>query len=46
MPLYWLLAIIAALAAIGFVMGRGRAMASAGGDARRLHSLPSYYGWN
>lgn len=46
MPLFWLLAIIALLAAIGYVVGRRRAMASADGDARGLHSLPSYYGWN
>ena len=46
MPLIWLIAIILVLAGVGFVMGRSRAVASAGGDARRLHSLPSYYGWN
>lgn len=46
MPLIWLIAIILVLAAVGFVMGRSRAVASAGGDARGLHSLPSYYGWN
>ncbi|SMX22202.1 phosphate ABC transporter permease subunit PstC [Boseongicola aestuarii] len=46
MPLIWLIAIILVLAAVGFVMGRSRAVASAGGDARVLHSLPSYYGWN
>ena len=46
MPLIWLIAIILVLAAVGFVMGRARAVASAGGDARGLHSLPSYYGWN
>ncbi|TMM54621.1 phosphate ABC transporter permease subunit PstC [Sulfitobacter sabulilitoris] len=34
------------LAAAGFVLARARAMASAGGDARRLHSLPNYYGYN
>ncbi len=46
MPLSWILLIVLALGAVGFVLGRGRAMASAGGDARRLHSLPNYYGWN
>lgn len=46
MPLFWLVAIVAALAAAGFVLGRQRALASAGGDSRRLHSLPKYYGWN
>ena len=46
MPLIWLVAIVLALSAIGYVMGRNRAMASAGGDVRILHSLPSYYGAN
>ncbi len=32
------------LAALGFVVGRQRAVASVNGDARRLHSLPNYYG--
>ncbi len=39
-----LLAAIAALAAGGFVLARGRALAAADGGAR-LHSLPGYYGW-
>ena len=46
MPLSWLILIVLALAAVGYVMGRSRAMASAGGDSRALHSLPKYYGWN
>ena len=46
MPFYWLFLIVAALAAIGFVLGRQRALASAGGDSRALHSLPNFYGWN
>ena len=37
--------IVLGLAALGFVLGRQRALASAGGDARKLHSLPNYYGW-
>ncbi len=41
-----LLLIVLALAAIGFILGRARALSSAGGDSRHLHSLPSYYGWN
>ncbi len=32
------------LGAIGFVLGRQRAVASAMGDTRGLHSLPAYYG--
>lgn len=46
MPLLWLILIVLAIAAAGYVLGRGRALASAGGDVRTLHSLPSYYGWN
>ncbi|MDF0594942.1 phosphate ABC transporter permease subunit PstC [Psychromarinibacter halotolerans] len=44
MPVLWIILIILALAAVGYVMGRQRALASAGGDSRILHSLPSYYG--
>ena len=46
MPLLWLIAIVFALAVVGYVMGRSRAMASAGGNSRALHSLPGYYGYN
>ncbi|MHA7876105.1 phosphate ABC transporter permease subunit PstC [Roseivivax sp.] len=46
MPSSWLILIVLALAVIGYVGGRQRALAGAGGDARRLHSLPSYYGTN
>jgi phosphate transport system permease protein len=38
--------IVLAIAAGGFFLGRQRSLASAGGDNRALHSLPSYYGWN
>lgn len=46
MPLYWLILIVFAIALVGYVMGRARALSSAGGSIRGLHSLPSYYGWN
>ncbi|MEL6808234.1 MAG: phosphate ABC transporter permease subunit PstC [Pseudomonadota bacterium] len=46
MPFTWLVLIILAIAAVGFVMGRSRALQSAGGDSRDLHSLPVYYGSN
>ncbi|MCT4609058.1 MAG: phosphate ABC transporter permease subunit PstC [Pelagimonas sp.] len=46
MPLFWLILIVFAIAAAGYVLGRGRALQSAGGDSRELHSLPSYYGSN
>ena len=42
----WILLALAFLGTIGFVLGRQRAIASADGDARLLHSLPVYYGTN
>lgn len=46
MPFTWLILILSAIAAIGFLIGRRRALKSAGGDRRKLHSLPVYYGAN
>ncbi len=46
MPLLWILAIVLVLGAVGYILGRQRAIASAGGDSRLLHSLPNYYGTN
>ncbi len=46
MPIFWLITGVLAIACIGYVLGHRRAMASAGGNLRRLHSLPSYYGLN
>ncbi len=46
MPIPWILALIAILAAAGMAAGRSRALASAGGDSRGLHSLPRFYGLN
>ncbi len=46
MPVLWLVLIVIALGVVGFFAGRQRALASAGGDARDLHSLPNYYGAN
>lgn len=46
MPGFWLLLIIIALSVAGFVFGRKRALTSAEGDARNLHSRPNYYGIN
>ena len=46
MPLIWLIALIAVIAATGYISGRSRALASTGGDIRKLHSLPTYYGAN
>ncbi len=42
----WLLVLLIAISATGYGLGRARAMASAGGNARQLHSLPRYYGLN
>ncbi len=39
-----LLMFVLALSGIGFAVGRQRALSVAGGDARRLHSRPSYHG--
>ena len=36
--------LILLIGAVGFVMGRNRAIASADGDVKQLHSLPNYYG--
>ena len=46
MPTLWIALIVLALAAVGYVLGRRRAMVAAGGDSRELHSLPRYYGLN
>ncbi|MCA3455188.1 MAG: phosphate ABC transporter permease subunit PstC [Rhodobacter sp.] len=35
---------VLALAIAGYILGRRRAVSVAGGDARKLHSLPSYHG--
>ncbi len=44
--MFWLILIVLAIAAVGYVLGRSRAMSSAGGELSALHSLPSYYGAN
>ncbi|MFV0514719.1 MAG: phosphate ABC transporter permease subunit PstC [Jhaorihella sp.] len=41
----WTLSTLLVIAAAGFALGRARALASAGGDIRALHSLPGHYGW-
>ncbi|MFT5870534.1 MAG: phosphate transport system permease protein, partial [Paracoccaceae bacterium] len=46
MPILWIVIIVLILGAVGYFFGRKRAITSAGGDARILHSLPSYYGTN
>ena len=39
-----IIVMILALAGLGYVVARARVLAKAGGDRRKLHSLPSYYG--
>ncbi|MEO1238672.1 MAG: phosphate ABC transporter permease family protein, partial [Pseudomonadota bacterium] len=43
---YLIVLIVLALASAGFVLGRTRALQTAGGNARLLHSRPNYYGAN
>lgn len=44
MSLGLLCLILLGLAALGHVLGQRRAVAAAGGDIRKLHSLPAFYG--
>ncbi|WP_238366599.1 phosphate ABC transporter permease subunit PstC [Mesobacterium pallidum] len=46
MPVLWLVLAVLGIALVGYVLGRSLALASAGGEIRNLHSLPSYYGSN
>ncbi len=45
MSVLMLLAVLGVLALAAFVLARQKALASAGGSPRALHSLPNYYGW-
>ena len=45
MAIWVLFLVVIALSIAGFYMGRGRALAVAGGKPQSLHSLPSYHGW-
>ena len=40
-----LIGVLGVLTAIGFYLGRSRAVNSVGGNLRQLGSLPNYYGW-
>ena len=46
MPIFWLFIMVLATAVLGYLAGRMRVMQGAGGDRRKMHSLPSYYGGN
>ncbi len=44
--MFWIVFLTLTLILIaGFMVGRNRALALAGGDPAKLHSLPGYYGW-
>ncbi len=45
MPTLWIVLIVLAIAAAAYGLARARALRGAGGDRRKLHSLPNYYGW-
>jgi phosphate transport system permease protein len=46
MSVFLLIVVLLVLALAGYLVGRRRALASVGGDPRKLHSLPGYYGWH
>ncbi|MEO9652940.1 MAG: phosphate ABC transporter permease subunit PstC [Roseobacter sp.] len=46
MPVLWLSFIVLLIAALGFALGRHRALLAVKGDIKHLHSLPIYYGSN
>ncbi|MCC7320164.1 MAG: phosphate ABC transporter permease subunit PstC [Rubellimicrobium sp.] len=45
MPLVPLIALVLAIGIAALVLTRARVLTLAGGDRRRLHSLPGHYGW-
>ncbi|MEM9814043.1 MAG: phosphate ABC transporter permease subunit PstC [Pseudomonadota bacterium] len=45
MDLSWLIVALLVLGVVGFIAARQRAIASADGDIRTLHSRPNYYGY-
>ncbi|HKL70177.1 phosphate ABC transporter permease subunit PstC [Salibaculum sp.] len=44
MPTIWIALLAIAIGVAGYLIGRRRAMSSAGGRIRNLHSLPNFYG--
>ncbi len=46
MPVLWLFLIVLAVAILGYLLGRARALSAAPEGRRGLHSLPVYYGAN
>ena len=46
MSVFLLIVVLLVLGLAGYILGRGRALSSVGGNPRKLHSLPTYYGWH
>ncbi len=46
MSISFLLAVLLVLTILGYMLGRRRALAGAGGRGSNLHSLPTFYGWH
>lgn len=46
MSVVFLLGLLIVLGVAAYFLARMRAMSSAGGNIRKLHSLPNYYGWH
>jgi phosphate transport system permease protein len=46
MSVFLLIVALLVLALAGYLLGRRRALGSVGGDPRKMHSLPGYYGWH
>ncbi len=46
MSISLLFAVLLVLTIVGYMLGRRRALASAGGRGSNLHSLPTFYGWH
>jgi len=46
MSVTFLLGLLIVLGVAAFFLARMRALSSAGGSVRKLHSLPGYYGWH
>ena len=46
MSVFLTLSVLLVLSIAGFFLSRMRVLRMAGGDSRRLHSLPSHYGWH
>ena len=43
---FWITIAVLALAGLGYLLGRNRAVRLVGGNTQVLHSRPVYHGWN